>query len=272
MPNKKIFVTLILCLSILLAVGIWQWKTNIKIIQPIVSQSSISQISTATDTSSTNTDWQGLLLNTVGTTTNITDSSAGNFKTETNNLTAQMAQSYFGQFLDLSQSGQTVTDDNANQIAENTISSTDIPQAKVYTEQDLKIVPTNSQTIDNYYNAFGQTLQKNSIIEVGNELDIVNQASISESETDIAQLDPIIAGYQNILNDSIKMSVPSEAEQIHLEFVNNLSLVLVDLQNMRQIVDDPVKGLIGVKPYQNDYTNFDLSLQKIGAYFKIKGY
>lgn len=270
MPSKKIWITLIICLGILISVSIFQWGTNTKIINPASQNLAVVGNDTKSDPNANLKSWQETLSVITGTTTDLTGS--GNASTEDNNLTSQMAKNYFGQFLTLSAGGQTsLTDADANQIAQNAINTTDTTiQAKIYTEKDLKTEPTNTANVNTYFEAMNTTFSKNDIILKENELDILNQAVVSGKQSDLDKINPMISGYNQILSDLIKMPVPSEAVNLHLELTNVVSEIISDVDSMKNTLIDPVKGLTAIKLYQSDYSNFILSIQKFGAYFKIK--
>ena len=169
---------------------------------------------------------------------------------------SKMAQNYFGQYLVLSQNGNQITQSDADQIAQNAISSSDLViQAKLYTTKDINVKPTNTQNISVYFNALGTSFSNNDVIIQQSELDILNRAVVSEKKSDIDKLDPIILGYKQILADLQKMSVPSEAVNLHLELLNNTNIVATDVENMKSTLSDPIKGLIGIKRFQGDYSD-----------------
>lgn len=269
MPSKKILVTLIICIAILSSVSIFEWRTNIKILNPNKENIVVDNSATNNGANANQKNWQGLLSEMTGTTTILSDSNG--VPIDPNNLTAQMAQSYFGQFLMLSQNGGQVTESDANQIAQNTVSASDLSiQAKVYTTKDINIKPTNTQNILNYFSGIDKSFTNNSIIFKESELDILNQAVVSGKQSDIDKLDPIIAGYKKILNGLLKIPVPSEATGLHLELLNSISVVTVDIESMKSTITDPVKGLVSIKQFQEHYSVFSLAFKKMGAYFKLR--
>ena len=267
MPSKKILVTSIICVSIIASVVILQWKTNIKIFIP--KNNSLVVENSATTGNSNFQNWKNILSDMTGTTT-VMDSTGK--PVDPNNLTAQIAQNSFGQFLALSQNGTQVTENNASQIAQNTINGINYNNTveNIYTVKNLKIETNNIANIQTYFDILSRNLVKNNVLGDGSEIDIINRATVSEKESDLSKLDPIIAKYKQTVSDLLKMSIPSDAVQIHLELLNDTNNILSDIKYMREILSDPIKGLIGLKSYENHYTNLTLSAQKISAYFRLK--
>jgi hypothetical protein len=269
MPSKKIFVVLIICVAVILSVSIFEWRTNIKILGLNNNPNLTVDSSKGSGDNTNQKNWQDILSNITGTTTIV---SQGNSQPlDENNLTAKMAQNYFGQFLILSQNGNQINQNDADQIAQNAISTSDLAiQAKTYTEKDLNIKPTTDNNIGKYFDEIDKSFANNTIIVKSSELDILNQAVLSGKQSDIDKLNPIIAGYNQMISDLIKIPVPSEAVNIHLELLNNTSIVATDIESMKSTLTDPIKGLVGIKQFQINYNNFSLSVQKIEAYFRLK--
>ena len=82
----------------------------------------------------------------------------------------------------------------------------------------------------------------------------------------MAKLDPIILSGKMVMTNMLNMTVPREAVGIHIRLLNSLSNTLADLESMRVIFDDPIRGLGGMNSYSNDANTFIGALNTMSQY------
>lgn len=267
MPSKKIFVILIICVGVIISAMILKWQIGIKKVDT-PNQDLYASVPENNDPNANLKNWQAVLSKISSTT--VTTTSDGVATEGEGTLTDKMAEDFFGQYLILTQNGNEVTESEANQIAQNTISGSDyvLAQGTVYSKKDLKLENTvNSTTKDIYSSALYNSIQKRSPKNSENELDIFSRAVQTESKTELQKLDPIIAAYKGIISDMLTMKVPADAVNLHLELLNAESNILANIQAMRQLFTDPVLSLSGVKQYEDNVVTMSLAIKKFGVYF-----
>ena len=81
----------------------------------------------------------------------------------------------------------------------------------------------------------------------------------------------IIDNYKNILKDILAISAPSDAVGEHLAAVQSIASIIVSIENMRVIHDDPIRAIIGLGGYEQDILSLTNAFQDIQFYFTKKG-
>lgn len=247
---------------------ILKWRIGIKNVD-IPNQDLYASAPENNDPNANLKNWQAVLSKISSTTVSSTNSDLATTEGE-GTLTDKMAKDFFGQYLILTQNGNEVTETEANQIAQNTISGSEYVQAQgtAYSKKDLRIENiVNSTTKDIYSSALYNSIQKRSPKNSENELDIFSRAVQNESKAELQKLDPIITAYKGIIADMLTMKVPADAINLHLELLNAESNILANIQAMRQLFTDPVLSLSAVKQYEDNVVTMSLAIKKFGAYF-----
>jgi hypothetical protein len=189
-------------------------------------------------------------------------------------LTDQMAKDFFGQYLQLSQGGQDVTADQATQIAQNTLSEPQYTQATgaVYTQADVHISSnSDSDTVLNYFNALKQSSINRSLPgETESEMTILSNAVNNNTPDDVAKIDPIIGSYEGHIADALAMTVPADAVDLQLAYINALSNVLDNIQAMQVSFTDPVRSFAGLSQYPQHVLDLNTAMKNLTFYFISK--
>jgi hypothetical protein len=196
-------------------------------------------------------------------------------KVATNTLTNQVAQTLFTNYLNLKNSGKTITTDMQNQIVEQTLSNTNFgtTQAPVYTQYNITITQDISNAaLRTYANAMGAIFRKNSAHSQTNEMAIVtaavNTQNQGEQQKDLLALDPIIASYKAMIKDMLKVPVPSPLIASHINLLNSFSQGLDADMKMRNLYGDAAGALEGLKEYEVASVQIVTSLQNIAGYYQ----
>lgn len=273
MPSKKILVTLIICLAIVASISIWQWGIGADLPNPDKNKISIENPAEKAGDNSNLQNWQDILSTINGTTTSVVPNT-GAGATEPTTLTDQIAKDFMGQYLILKQSNGSVTPAEATAIAQNALSSADYTKAVgvQYTAKDLNInSQTSKETAQKYMNDGVQMLTKYSSVKSADPLAILNTATKSGKDSDLAKLDPIIAGYDGIILNSLKMTVPSDAVTFHLALLNAISNVEANIKAMRASFTDPVTTFAALSVYKKHLYEIGVAMQGVNNYFISKG-
>ena len=271
MPSKNIIAVIIICSSIVFST--WFLSRNMTKIVPVETNSAIS-ISDNTPKPEGWDDWKNILVGVnQETTTILTSQNTATVYSGEGTITDQMAKDFFAQYLILKQGGNEVTAEQTSKIVENTLSSPEYTKTTgvQYTANNIHIIQqTDKQTAQNYLGDINQSLKTNSPKNTESELVILDKAVKSGKESDLAKLDPIIAGYRGIIVDLISINVPSDAVNLHLNFLNTISNITANIEAMRQTFSDPVRSFAGVSQYKIHALDLVTSMEKLDQYFLSK--
>jgi hypothetical protein len=199
------------------------------------------------------------------------------------NATDAIARSLFSKLIQAKQlsSLSGLSSDNSQPLDSNTQQALIQEMA---TEQNQIIKPTvhiasefyvdnqeTSDSIDTYGNILGSVILADGAHNSKSEIELFNNAVLDNSQTEITQLDPIIASYKSIIADSMRVEVPASAMQAHLDYVNSLEEVLSSIKGMRLYFTDPASAFAGLQVYQKSVTDLHSAIQELGGYFNRKG-
>jgi hypothetical protein len=273
MPNRKTLFILIICFGIVTSVYLFARNSNNL---PLLAgnDTAISANSYINIGKNTNNDWQKILTNVdpnQNTTTVLTTGGDPNVFDETS-LTAQMSRDMFAQYLLVANKPGGVTSDDATQIASAVLSNPEYTKTAsiVYTDINLHVVNTSKDSVKKYTEEMNQIIINYSSQVKVNPLNILLVASESEDEKELAKLDPIILVAKSFISGLIKIDVPRDAVQAHLDLMNSSSNLLSDLEAARVTFTDPVRGLTGIGQYVEHLTGFQTATNNINAYLAGK--
>ncbi len=169
-------------------------------------------------------------------------------------------------YLALKQNG-TLDQETAQKLVDQTASLADQLGGNVTLDTKLNIIPDNgSQTITNYGENLGNIFKSNKPREVKNEMDIISVAVSSRDPSKIKELDPIIAVYEKIVSDLVKMPVPKTFVLAHLDMTNGVKGIAMALKEMKTVFSDPIKSLSAMQLYQEGMTMFMQAKQATNAF------
>lgn len=130
---------------------------------------------------------------------------------------------------------------------------------KEYSEKDLWIVPTNNSSLSTYQKELATIFDSFSRKNTVNELKVVYEAVEKRDAAILAPLASTEKKLQALIDTLLKMKVPQSTTVLHLFFLQNYTLILSGVADMRSIVEDPVLGMRGVAKYRqgmNTITRF----------------
>ena len=268
MPSKKIIGVLIVCLGIIASVYIIDHKFSTKGAQS--TDSIIAEV-----TKNTNTyNWQDLLSDATSSDRTIILVSDENApSTDDNTLTGKLAKDFMAQYLILKNQNGQITETDTATIVESTLSAGDYTHATgtVYTEKNLHIsAKSDDATVIAYRNTLTQSMLRNSTEKYESVQVIVERAVKSEKESDLKKLDPIITLLQNMVKDLQTMTIPHDAIDAHLAYLNSLSNILANVQGLRLSLSDPVKSFSALSLYDQHAQDIVSALKELDMYFRSK--
>lgn len=119
---------------------------------------------------------------------------------------------------------------------------------------DITVIPSSPEAIRTYANTVAQILTNNNVPESEGELEIIDQALRLEDKTELEKLEPLIAMYRNLRDQTIATPVPQPFIKEHLDLINVYQALYKNLLDMKLIFDDPVVALMRTQRYQDDAT------------------
>jgi hypothetical protein len=184
-------------------------------------------------------------------------------------LTEQVSKDFFSRYIAVKQQNKDLTQEEAALIAQSVIQNVSVPVTmKLYTITDIKITnDTSTLSKNTYRDALVAALSKNSPKGIESELVLFTRALQTQKESDLLNMDLIIAGYKNIIKDTLQVSVPKNAIADHLIYLNALSAIYDDITYMRFILSDPIKAYSGFYNYQKDVLKLKISIENLETYF-----
>lgn len=186
--------------------------------------------------------------------------------------TARFARDVFSRYMTLKQAGVPITPAEQEHLAELIAEDYEggVP-AKRYKESDLKIGPDDSSiSIKIYGNEMGLAIFANSF---GSRNEgVILKESLEKDDPRIAEeLLKISGAYKKILGESLKVIVPPSAVPIHLKVLNAYSEIIVIIDGMAKVFDDPLTSLIAIKNYQPATLNLSNAFADAKKYFRDRG-
>lgn len=119
---------------------------------------------------------------------------------------------------------------------------------------DITVIPSSPEAIRTYANTVAQILTNNNVAGSEGELEILDKALRLESKTELEKLEPLIAMYRNLRDQTIATPVPQPFIKEHLDLINVYHALYKNLLDMKLIFDDPVVALMRIQRYQDDAT------------------
>ena len=275
MPSNKTFFVLIIAIGFIVSIWLIQRHTINSTINTIRDNSSIEAIRTTNN--SVDGEWSKILVSVIS-----DSSSAGKTTIPKNNsevfdettLTAQMARDLFSRYLLVAKQGKNLSEAEMTKIADDVLASPEYTKSSgvVYLESDLRITQKRDKaTMDRYKVILNQYLSDGikSIENKGNVATIVNTAIVDGDEKKLVELEPFVSAFRIVTSEVLKMEVPSTLVNLHLKLLNTSSNLTANIEAMRGMLYDPVKGFIGANKFSDNFVEFEIALENINTYFKV---
>ena len=205
-------------------------------------------------------DWQEEFVNDTPLVIDSTTKTASSTYTVPNTVTDQMGIQLFQSIMQSKARGN-VGPNQAQIIADtaNLVSKTAIKDT-IYTQKDIHVIESTPEGIRTYANTLASILINNDIAGGESELQILKQATQTNNPDELNKLDPIIAMYKNLRDQTLKTPVPRGFEKQHLDLINVYQGLYATLDGMKLVFTDPVVALLRIKRYQDDATGLSHAL------------
>ncbi len=213
------------------------------------------------------TDWQSELENIGVSGQNLVQASEEDDNTESN-LTESVSINLFSNYLALKQAG-TLDNVSAQDLVDKNIDRIDYPLISSVTASNLKIIPDNGNiTITQYGEDLGNILKKYKNESSGNEFEIILEAMNARDPQKLKEIDGAIVVYELLENDLKKMNVPKTFVKAHIDILKGINGTISGLQDVTDLFNDPLKGLSGLKIFQENSLLFVDVVQTTSLFIK----
>ncbi|MDO8604105.1 MAG: hypothetical protein Q7K40_01730 [bacterium] len=121
---------------------------------------------------------------------------------------------------------------------------------KTYTEKDLHIVPASTSSLAIYQKEVSQALalfQKENTV---NELRVVYEATQTKDASSLTVLATSVNAYQKLIKTLLALNIPKSVVPFHLLLLKSQATLVSGIQDMAQMLADPVRGMNGLATYQ----------------------
>jgi len=181
--------------------------------------------------------------------------------------TEKFARELFSTATSLTQSGlmnQSMVDNISTSLNDRIKNSA---PKKIYTLADIKITDDNTAlAVQKYKNDLTNIYKKYTYQTMVEEV-LAKFAGDGTTidENALAELDPIITQTQNIINARLKMAVPSQLAQSHLNVINAMERWLESVGGMKLFSSDPILALMAIKNYQENVTSLQSAVDALDS-------
>lgn len=160
--------------------------------------------------------------------------------------TELLGQAFITKYAALKQAGLTAdakTVSNVmSQVAAENIAS--IASPRTYAYADIVIAPDSAAATAAYGSVIADLFTN--ALPRENEAVIASKAFDDNDMSELAQIDPIIASYKQMISRLLATPVPKRFIQYDLNLLNGLSISAYNAESLRHIDSDPMKGLKAV--------------------------
>jgi hypothetical protein len=186
----------------------------------------------------------------------------------TSSMTAQFAQAFFNNYIS-TRGSRPPTQAEAQQFVQGAVAN--LVQSgirpDVYTASSMHISGSGSASLQAYAAAMDQVLSSHSAAVAYDEITYFSDAAQKNDKSAVASLKAISSAYVSTAQAAATVSVPNEAAQAHLAFVNSMSRLGTTIDDLSGVQGDPIRALVALGNYTPDGSAFIKSLQAFGPVF-----
>ncbi len=179
---------------------------------------------------------------------------------QTSGITDQFSQEIFAAVATLAQTGELdaeAVEKISDELAVKLYTTSQF--SKTYVPADIKVSKDNSKAAVQKFNlALAAIYDKYNITKGG--VQIIEEAIMENGDIDteaLKQFDTLIVKVRGIIDESLKLQVPSDLAIFHLNLINALSKCLENFQEIRLLETDAVTALVGIRKYEENSVLLD---------------
>jgi len=162
-----------------------------------------------------------------------------------------LAQNLFAEYLSLRGARENIDDTDKNTMIDFVIEKAlDAEVNNQYEISDLNIIEDNSaMTLKKYGNDFISITQLYSRDLTQDEIVVFERMLRTENQEDVAYLKKSASAYDSVADKLKQIKIPNNLALIHLDIINNYSIISDALKNISLTLDDPIRGMNGFAFY-----------------------
>jgi hypothetical protein len=151
-------------------------------------------------------------------------------------------------------------------IEENTFAESAI----IYNQSDIKTVTPTTSTRRVYFEQYRRATLPLSAIRF-DEIELLARFLYQQDQDALLEINKNAALYQGFLTALENMAVPSDVAGIHVELMNNFSIILNSLENMILVEADPLTALVYSEKLSQDQDILINNTRALALYFDTNG-
>ncbi len=186
------------------------------------------------------------------------------------NETDKFSRELFAKYINAKQNGD-VKSVNYGEFLSESIEKSEKGNVTIYKETDLKKVDNSEENLRKYGNLLGKIIRDKAKEFPKSELEILDQALPKEDAEKLKELDIPIQRYNGLRDEMLRMEVPEDILKIHTRVINLLGLMSLSVENMKFLLEDPVRSISGVSMYPTATDFMIKAMGELGNYFISKG-
>lgn len=223
-------------------------------------------------------DWRDLVLGSMSSTTEAVFAQAEPNKeaearlADKNNVTASFSKNIYTVAAYASTNPNLSEDDKTNLVADAVRTEAPKTQPKLYTTGDLKVAASNSADLKiSYGNTMALLLERANKEGLGSNDLLLLQAYTEKGDPELlAPLASKKVKVDQMLNDLLRVSVPSSALVFHLRLVNSVSVFSSTLEGFARADSDPLRSLAFLNTYPETVALLYTSMSDLQDYFVLE--
>lgn len=163
-----------------------------------------------------------------------------------------LSREFFAIIMSLQESGN-LNEESLDAVSETIgekITATPIPD--IYTSDMLSTIKNNPANNQAYYDSLSKLINKYDKQDVGRELTFISVGISTNDKGALLEAVKVAGAYKAFAQEAIKIQVPTTLASIHLSLLNNYEKTAMSIEEMSDVLDEPLKGmkaLINYKKY-----------------------
>lgn len=185
-----------------------------------------------------------------------------------------LSQDLLKKYLSLKQTGQTLSSEDAAQIADSISKSIDtIPgiEKNDYIYSDIETYQTETaDTVRGYGNVIGKIFVQFFPKEYGQEAVILERALKNQDKNGAVVLLRVAEAYGNVQKNMLSQTIPQSAVSAHISLLNAITHHKEVVIGLQKAFDDPILALQALKEWKDSATEIKNALEDLSFYFEDK--
>lgn len=142
-----------------------------------------------------------------------------------------------------------------------------------YDLSQIKTISEVNESLRTYGNSVGSILKsrEDSIKEGNTSVLILAKGLKADDNSIFNEFDPLIKSNKDEAAALLKLSVPKYTASLHLALINSIENVAFAMGNLKFVISDPVRGLIGIQQYKTAVQGKNGAREKIRAHLENSG-